>query len=628
MIKKSLFLIVALYAYASSFAEVVRYGYAPETFAEEEMIAQGTGTNGFCAGMICLDPNNDPTVKRLEGHSIKGVRSYFLNDYKQSRQGRTMIMNAVGSLDAEITTKKCDFVAGWNEVYFDQPIVIGSEPIYVGLQVYELKGTPYPLITYAPADIKGGCWVNLENEGWMEYTQRGTLMIQAILDDEAAPKLENMFYASVEKSPLVVAPSEKFDAGVFFHNMTDQEVSSITLSTIGQGDTEALIEEVTFDTPLAAHEGRMVQMPIRAGAESGVTQWLKLSVPKINGVDTQQVMDGVSTHHVTVDAFNRIPMIEEFTSQTCSTCPFMIYYLDMAMEEYDGPLVYVTHHSGFQKDRFTKPVDEELLYLFGSKQLQNPAVMYDRWVPEGESSPIFFAQLAEHEPYLEQIMAAAIRPAMASVEFDLRYDENAKTVGCTVSGRVGTSIVSAGIPAYLSVYLVEDNIPISDDYFQLGLDGDDAPADLAEKFRHNGVKRHDFTLTLGGDLLTTDENGNYSVDYADIAIDPSWNVDNLKLVGYVCKINKDDIRENGVLNANYKHLTHTSVISVNSDMAQVGFKVTRDRRIVATSEIADFSIFNLQGVAVDKNDALVPGIYIVSFKAADGKMGAKKLLVK
>ena len=33
-------------------------------------------------------------------------------------------------------------------------------------------------------------------------------------------------------------------------------------------------------------------------------------------------------------------------------------------------------------------------------------------------------------------------------------------------------------------------------------------------------------------------------------------------------------------------------------------------------------------VAVDKNDALVPGIYIVSFKAADGQVGAKKLLVK
>ena len=128
--------------------------------------------------------------------------------------------------------------------------------------------------------------------------------------------------------------------------------------------------------------------------------------------------------------------------------------------------------------------------------------------------------------------------------------------------------------------------------------------------------------------MTTDENGNYSVDYADIAIDPSWNVDNLKLVGYVCKIDKNNIRENGVLNANYKHLTNSSVISVNSDMAQVGFKVTRDRRIVAISEVADFSIFNLQGVAVDKNDALVPGIYIVSFKDADGNVGAKKLLVK
>ena len=142
---------------------------------------------------------------------------------------------------------------------------------------------------------------------------------------------------------------------------------------------------------------------------------------------------------------------------------------------------------------------------------------------------------------------------------------------------------------------------MTDEYFQLGLDEEEgAPDDLQESFRHNGIKRHDFTLTLGGDLLTTDENGNYSVDYADIAIDPSWNVDNLKVIGYVCKIDKNDIRENGVLNANYKHLKQASVISINSDMAQVGFKVTCDRRIVATSDVASFSIFNLQGVAVDK----------------------------
>ena len=612
----------------SSMADVVRYGYAPEQFAEEEMIAQGSGTNGFCAGMICLDPSLDPVVKRLEGHTVKGVRCYFVNDYKQSRQSRSKVLYATGTPD-NTTSKVCDFVKGWNEIYFDEPIVIGAEPIYVGLQVYELRGTPYPLVTYGPADIQGGCWVNLENEGWAEYTQRGTLMIQAILDEEAAPKLEKMVYASVEKSPLVVAPADTFDGKVFIHNMSDEEVSSITLQTLGQGDTEPYVEEITFAEPLAAHEGRMFDRPVRAGVETGMTQWLKLSVSAMNGQPTQPTMDGLSVHHVTVDAFNRIPLIEEFTSQVCTNCPFMIYYLDMAMEMYGGPLVYVTHHSGFQKDMFTKPVDEELTYLFGSKALMNPAVMYDRWVPEGESSPIFGAQLAEPDPYLEQIQAAAVRPAMASVEFDLRYDENAKTVGCTVSGRVSTSIVSANVPTYLSVYLIEDHIPVTEEYFQLGLEeGDGAPDDLQESFRHNGIKRHDFTLTLGGDLLTTDENGNYSVDYADIAIDPSWNVENLKVIGYVCKMDKNNIRENGVLNANYEHLTTANVISIDSDLAQVDFKVTRDRRIVATSDVANFSIFNLQGVAVDKNDALVPGIYIVSFKAADGQVGAKKLLVK
>ena len=93
-------------------------------------------------------------------------------------------------------------------------------------------------------------------------------------------------------------------------------------------------------------------------------------------------------------------------------------------------------------------------------------------------------------------------------------------------------------------------------------------------------------------------------------------------------MDKNNIRENGVLNANYEHLTTANVISIDSDLAQVDFKVTRDRRIVATSDVANFSIFNLQGVAVDKNDALMPGIYVVSYKNADGRVGAKKLLVK
>lgn len=626
--RKILFVIATMVCTFCVSADVVRYGYAPEIFDETEMIAQGSGTNGFCAGMICLDPAVDPAVKRLEGHSVKGVRCYFINDYKQSRQNRSMIMCSVGTPDAEPITKICDFVAGWNEIYFDSPITIGADPIYLGLQVYELRGTPYPLVTYGSADISGGCWVNLEKEGWTEYKERGTLMIQAILDDEAASKIDNMVYASVEDSPMVIAPAEFFDAKVFVHNMSGEEISSITLNTIGQGDTEAHVQEVTFETPLAYNEGRMIELPVRAGYEEGAAQWLSLTVSKYDGVDVQQTREGLSTHNVSVDAFERIPLIEEFTSQVCTNCPFMIYYLDMAMEMYDGPLAYVTHHSGFQKDRFTKPMDEDILYLFGSKALMNPAVMYDRWVPSGESSPIFGAQVAEYTPYLEQIQAAALRPAMASVNIDLNYSKGDRTVGCTISGRVGSGLVSGGIPAYLSVYLVEDGIEVTEEYFQLGLDDEGAPADIKEKFRHNGVKRHVFNVDGVGDMLTVDNEGNYTVTFDPITMDESWDVENCKILAYVSKVNKDDITDNGVLNANYKHLVETNIVSIDKDPVQSYFRVTPDRKIESVKGVNDFAIYSLQGLAVDKGDSLQPGVYVVKYKTNNGVNGAKKLIVK
>lgn len=627
MAKKILLVVCLLSVYMTTLG-VTRYGYAPEVCVEEDMIAQGSGTNGFCAGMICLDPNSDPVVKRLEGHFVKGVRCYFLNDYKQSRQNRSKVLYATGNINSGVNGEVCDFVAGWNEIYFNEPLQIGNEPIYVGVQVYELRGTPYPLVTFGNADVKGGCWINLEDEGWVEYNNRGILMIQAILDDESASEIEDTMYASVEKSPLVIAPAEDFNAGVYVHNMTNKEVSNITLSVIGQGDTEAHNQDVEFSVPLAAREGRMIELPIRAGSEEGLQQWLRIKVVEINGNNSKEAMVGESIHNVTVDAFNRIPLIEEFTSQACSNCPFMIYYLDMAMEKYDGPLAYVTHHSGFVDDRFTKPMDKELLYLFGTKTLMNPAVMYDRWVPEGESSPIFGAQLAEYEPYLEQIQAAAIRPAMASVEIDLNYNENEKTVGCTVSGRIGSSLVTAGVPTYLSVYLVEDQIPVTEENFQLGLDGEDAPSDLKEKFRHNGVKRHVFNTVGTGDEIAIDEEGNYSVTFDPIALDNTWNINNLKVLAYATKVNKDDIAENGVLNANYEHLIKASVISIDTDPVKADFRVTRQGKIEPVNEIADYSIYNLQGVKIGNNEFLQQGIYIVNFITIDGKAGAKKLIVK
>ena len=155
--KKYLFsAICACAAIFASAQEPVFYGYAPDQMAETAQVAQGQGANGFLAGLVCFDPAVDPAWKRLEGHQVKGVRCYFRADYKQSRQDRSFIMHTVGTADATPTKKICDFLEGWNEIYFDEPLTIGSEPIFLGMQVYEQRGTSHPFVSYGSASVPGG----------------------------------------------------------------------------------------------------------------------------------------------------------------------------------------------------------------------------------------------------------------------------------------------------------------------------------------------------------------------------------------------------------------------------------------------------------------------------------------
>lgn len=618
-----LFIAVSLSAHA-----VVRYGYAPEEMADINKIYQGQGGNGYLGGMICLDPAIDPVMVRLEGHQIKGVRCFLSHDYLQARQKRSMIMHA-SSLEAEPTTKVCDFVAGWNEIYFDEPITIGADPVYLGLQVYESGSASHPLVSYGSASVSGSCFINLNKQGWEKYENRGTLLIQAILDDEAAPIIDNMVYAQVATSPQAVAPAAPFESEIFFNNYTDKAINSVELLMLGQGDETPRVIDVVFDTPLAPREGRNLPMNVYTGSEVGVSQWIKLDVTKIDGVATQEARSGITYHYVTNDAFNRMSVVEEFTSQSCVNCPFMIYYLDKAMHEYDKEVVYITHHVGFVPDLFTKPGETDLLYLFGEEATFNPAVMYDRRIMPGKITPINGASVAETTPYTQALNMVTAILAMAEVNIELAHDQEAGKIGCTVSGRVNSEMVAAGVDAYITVCLVEDNIPVSDKYFQKGLEEEEgAPEDLIESFRHNGVKRHVYTAQTG-DLITFDGSNEFSIDYEAIEIDPEWNLDNCRVAAFVHKVDKADMTQNEVLNASQKWVTALGAIDdVESEKESVHFYVNDDRTISVLGDIVSYQVYNIHGQYIPSGSALLQGVYVVNYKTISGERGTTKLLVR
>ena len=573
------------------------YGYAPGSVTSEEISGLGGGINEFVQCMTCFDPSGDPALARMKGKKVLGVRCYLRAAYSQARQKRSAILASQGSVAGLIRTQYVNFEEGWNDVMFDEPVIIDEQPLFLGFQVYETIGTPYPIVAYQAATVAQSCYVNLAKKTWEEYTDRGTPLILALVEDDAAACFERTAYAQNTTHPQTVAPDRDFEGGLYVHNFTNESIQSVEIAMQGEGAEFPTMRTITLPAPLPAYGSTIISTQLRAGTTESTTATWTATVTKVNGQEAQPGRPGTTRLYVTYDNFIRTPLIEEFTSQRCVNCPQMAYFLEKALQEYEGDYVYVAHHSGFVEDVFTTQPDREILYVFGGYQNEyNPAIMYNRAILEGENQIIQGIRDMSPEPYKEALALAADMAAMAEVNIDCDGND------VTVSGRVARDLV--GKPIYLSCYLVEDGIT-TDKYPQMGMDDADAPSDLKDVFRHNGVILHYFTAEAIGDLLSTEANGSYSVTYPMIEA-TGFGGTARRLVAFVHKVNRDDPYDTYVLNAAEMHLDDEDGI----DLIDNG-QLTIDNEGAA--------IFDLSGRCVS-NAHLPKGIYIVG--------GNKKVIIR
>lgn len=530
----------------------VYYSYAPSAPADSELAALGGNTNGFVQGLTLFDPSEDPAFARLKGKTIKGVRCYMRADYKQARQSRSGILASIDSPNNFVRTTYADLLQGWNDILFDEPLLItGDEKIYLGVQAYETVGTPYPLGVYSPATVPNSCLVNLGKKGWETYTDRGTLLLGAILDDDTAPLLARTAYAQNTTHPQTVAPESDFEGGLYVHNFSDEPLASADIAMTGEGSESPTVRTITFPSPIPAYGSTVIDTQLRAGAAEGTSVTWTAGITAFNGNPAQAGRPGRTTLYVTYDNFIRTPLVEEFTSQLCVNCPSMAYFLDKALESFDQPYVYLSHHSGFREDAFTSEADRALTYIFGGYENEyNPAIMYNRAVLEGENTVIQGVRSMDSTPYFNALSEAAAMPAMA----EITVEKNGSTI--VASGRVARDL--AETPLRLSLHLVEDGIG-TERYRQTGLDDPDAPADLSATFCHNGVILHTYNADPLGDLLDIDTaNGTFHVSYPDVTA-TRFGGTALRIVAIVHQVDKNNLRRNQALNAAQLWLEHTGI---------------------------------------------------------------------
>lgn len=620
---------------AAAAAEAVTgyIGYAPLECSDYDISAQGANKNQYIEAAIRLDPQTTPYYASLAGCQIVGVRCYLRADYKQKAKGFSCVNLYRGSLTSEPVRRTVNFTAGWNEVMFDEPYTItADEPVYVGYRVFELMGPQaLPLVSYSAASVTGGYFVSVNRGAFEECTDRGALMVQAIVSAPdgsvfAAPGA----LAHASNYPRIVAPNETFEGSFYVHNFSSEPISSLEITS---EDPERTYP-VTLSEPIAGYGSAMVPAEIMTGSNEGTDVSLTMGVTAINGQAVTPAHPSTSHLYVSSDNFVRVPLIEEFTSLYCVNCPFMAYFLEKGREQFGKPHVFVAHHSGFRYDDFTQQVDKDLEYLFFGVD-GNPYATYDRTILPGRTRLMIGASTADVEPYVEYLTQAYDLPAFASVKVDLTEGEDSKFT-VRVHGRMSLGDKTADGKVYLSAYLIEDNIPRGTDYEQSGVDYDmdpNSPSDLFETYRHNGVIRLNLCTESIGDLLSAEADGSYSVTYPAFSLKKGWNPANCHVVAFLHRINKTDMRDNYVLNAgDSKPLAagdseESAIEEIEEGPDALRFTVTPDRRIVVTTAARAVRLFTAAGTAVSPESQLLPGVYVLRVTLPSGAKATRKVAV-
>lgn len=605
------------------------FGFAPLNPDPENTSALGSGKNGYTEAAIAIDPSTNPAAAALKGAKILGMRCYVRADYPQMRKKTSAVNVRIGSLTADPVKNYADFFEGWNEIMLDSPVEIGDEPIFIGPMVYETSGTPYPFVTAHGPSFAGGFNVSLSKEPWQVYSQRGNLLMQVIIDKDPE-EMPLTAMAALSDIPLVVAPDDRFVCKLAVHNFSGSTLESVTLKTITDNGEIEFEQDVPLPSPLASFDTVTMGIDLPTGHHEDPAVGYTVIVTGVNGAEIAINPEMTYSLHVTQDAFLRIPLVEEFTSQSCTNCPFMMYYIDRAMEQFDRPLVYMTRHSGFVKDKFTIREDTELTYLFGTSATYNPAIMYDRTIfDENSATPVAGASTASVTPYLNALELAAVQPALAKVV--VNAETSGASTSCLVRGKIAHGVDLDGL--YVCAYLIENNIPRDEVYFQEGIDDapDDAPDDLAETFSHNGIIRVKFHKDNLGDLLYVDpETREFSIDYGTADVNPEWVIDNCETVAFVCRVNKDDIADNYVLNAGGSRwnglVENGSGVESILD-GKMPFKVTvaPDGRVTIDGDYANADIYTVSGQKLSLSAPLPKGIYVVNVTMRNGSRRSVKI---
>lgn len=568
-------------------------------------------------------------LKPYEGYQVVGVRIAVSKGVKDAE---VSLLNNI-SERKKIVSKKADLVFGWNEVRFDKPIEINSslnELIY-GYQVLEKNISDQTEPYFVACDNGVGAsseafYVNVSG-GALDSRSRdnGALLCQLMISGPA-DKINDRASLTVTRYDKALDASGKLGVSYVARNEGANDINQMEI-TYSVGGKVVLTDSRT-ETIKHIQELQLKTKGISVA--NGET--LTARITKVNGRETNLPGFQIKIEGVADKSFARKVLLEQFSTENCSSCPGAHRYLDkvLAEETYADHFVWVTHHVGYERDTFSLPESEALLFFYekqeddGSYSESAPAMLLDRTHTELKHSfdgydytmlPVYPSQDEFNRKLLDEAIA---RPAFVSVDIKEACDPKTRELDLTISGRAYKESLDAD-NLYLNLFLVEDDI-----YSRRQAGAGTADDGGRKPVYQHGVIRQ-ISLGGGGKKLTLDDKGEYTYS-TSLNIPKEWSAANMRIVAFVAKSLKGGARNAQVLNSNETKIAAYRSIAPTPDQEMTVQLYAQDGRIYVSGEGATIAaVYNMSGELMP-NEALLPGIYVAMVETSFGSYMRKVIV--
>lgn len=568
-------------------------------------------------------------LKPYEGYQVVGVRIAVSKGVKDAE---VSLLNNI-SERKKIVSKKADLVFGWNEVRFDKPIEINSslnELIY-GYQVLEKNISDQTEPYFVACDNGVGAsseafYVNVSG-GALDSRSRdnGALLCQLMISGPA-DKINDRASLTVTRYDKALDASGKLGVSYVARNEGANDINQMEI-TYSVGGKVVLTDSRT-ETIKHIQELQLKTKGISVA--NGET--LTARITKVNGRETNLPGFQIKIEGVADKSFARKVLLEQFSTENCSSCPGAHRYLDkvLAEETYADHFVWVTHHVGYERDTFSLPESEALLFFYekqendGTYSESAPAMLLDRTHTELKHSfdgydytmlPVYPSQDEFNRKLLDEAIA---RPAFVSVDIKEACDPKTRKLDLTISGRAYKESLDAD-NLYLNLFLVEDDI-----YSRRQAGAGTADDGGRKPVYQHGVIRQ-ISLGGGGKKLTLDDKGEYTYS-TSLNIPKEWSAANMRIVAFVAKSLKGGARNAQVLNSNETKIAAYRSIAPTPDQEMKVQLYAQDGRIYVSGDGATIAaVYNMSGELMP-NEALLPGIYVAMVETSFGSYMRKVIV--